>query len=527
MLVLAVWMPAWHDLDVKFFDWLATSREAALSTDIALVDIRSWDVADIPGDRRTIAAFLDTLATSGQKPRAVALDISFGPCLSKPCDANWASARAALVGALRKASIAGIDVYATEEVPVDATDDVIGPPPPHDSAIYAQLKGAAHTGFTVVPGSSFLFYRVCYPASNGLDHDLWSMATQLLPGFDPTQACDTEHRPVLVGPAIDTAPPTFYQIDKSGPFPKGAELAGKYVIVGTMRFDRPSYSDRSGPELLAWALTDELALAQSAVSLQGYYQAKPQNGMLLFLIPLFSAIVVLAFTAVYFTARRLKLRSARRFLPWLASFVAFVAGTIVFGAFEVWMLFSHEIQPQVTLISIGMLLAAILCAVRAEQIQFDESATIEIPQTEKYDYDVFISYAHEEGPWVFEHVYAPLRDAKTADGRSLSIFFDTSTIRVGSAWQDKIALAIDASRFVVAVYSDIYFQKPYCRFEIRRAHRKWIGAGEQPRCVLPVMRGHPVILQAVDDIQAKSVDDDPDVVAKVVAEIVETLSQRA
>ena len=526
LLVLALWMPAWHDLDVTFFGWLASSREAALSADVALVDVRSWDVADIPGDRRTIAAFLDDLVKSGQKPHAVALDISFGPCLSKPCDANWTSARTALVTALRSAAAAGIEVYATEEVPVDASDQVIGAPPPHDDVVYAQLKGAAHTGFTIVPGSRFLFYRVCYAPSNGLDHDEWAMATRMLPGFDPSQPCDTEHRPVLVGPKIAAAPPAVYQIDPSAPFPKGADLAGKYVILGTMRFDRPSYSDRSGPELVAWALTDELALQQSAVSLQGYYQAKPQNGMLLFLIPLFSAIVVLAFVAIYFTTRRLKLRSARRFLPWIAALVALLAGIVVFGAFEFWMFASREIQPQVTLISIGMLLASVLCAVRAQQIEFEESATIEVPQTEKYDYDVFVSYAHEEGAWVFEHVYAPLRDAKTVDGRSLSIFFDTSTIRVGSAWQDKIALAIDASRFIVAVYSETYFQKPYCRFEIRRAHRKWIGAGEQSRCVLPIMRGHPVILQAVDDIQAKSVDDDPEVVQKIVAEIVETLSQK-
>lgn len=523
MLLLTFWLPVWHQLDLGFFDWLAESRSASLSPEITIVDVRSWDTADIPSDRRTIAAFLDELARTAQRPRAVALDVSFGPCQSKPCDANWASASAALVNGLRKAAAAGIDVYATEEVPVDADDDVLGAPSPHDDAIYAQLKGAGHTGFTIEPTSRFLFYRVCYPPSNGLDHDLWSMAARLLPSSDPSRVCDIEHRPVLVGPPLAMTRPVVVEIDRTQPFPADADFAGKYVIVGTMRFDRSHYSDRSGPELLAWALTDALARENSAVSLQGYYEAKPQNGMLLFLVPLFSGLVVIAFIAALHTARRAKLRSARRFLSWIAAAIALAGGLAVFAAFEYWMLLSHEIQPQVTLISIGMLVAAVLCGVRARQIEFAERGAIDVQPTEKHDYDVFISYAHDEGAWVFEHVYAPLRDAKLPDGKSLSIFFDTSSIRVGTAWQDKISLAIDGSRFIVPVYSEVYFTKPYCRFEIRRAHRKWIGAGDQSRCVLPIMRGHPQILQTVDDIQATSIDDDPDIVKRIIAEIVGSL----
>jgi hypothetical protein len=45
------------------------------------------------------------------------------------------------------------------------------------------------------------------------------------------------------------------------------------------------------------------------------------------------------------------------------------------------------------------------------------------------------------------------------------------------------------------------------------------------RCVLPIMRGHPKIYATVDDIQA--LDDQPDLVQKIVAEIVERLSREA
>jgi hypothetical protein len=126
---------------------------------------------------------------------------------------------------------------------------------------------------------------------------------------------------------------------------------------------------------------------------------------------------------------------------------------------------------------------------------------------------------------VYEHVYVPFRDAALPDGKKLSIFFDTSSIRAGTGWQTKLSLAIDGSRFIVPVYSDTYFTKPYCRFEILRAHRKWIQAGDQSRCVLPVMRGHPTIYATVNDIQALSLDDYSDLVQQHVAEVVERLSR--
>ena len=527
MLVLTVWMPVWHDLDVTFFQWLTASHLPSLSSEISLVDVRDWDAADIPANRRTIASFLSRVTKTKEHPKAIILDVSFGPCQTKPCDNSWTSARAALIGSLQAAAATGIAVYATEEVVVDADDSVVSSSGARDATIYEHLAGAGHTGFTIVPGSRFLFYRVCYSPSGGLDHDVWSMVSRVLPGFDATSGCDAEHRPVIVGAQLPHAAPAIYSITSRTPFPDGANFDGKYVIVGALQLDHPQYSDRSGPELVAWALNDALLRQASMISLQTYTEARPQNGMLLLLVPAFAVVTVLVFTACYFLARRLKLRGLRPFLPMISSLCALCGGLALLAAFEYWMLLSHEIQPQVTLISIGIVLVAILCGVRGGQIEFEDRSAIDAAPQEKYDYDVFISYAHDEGAWVYEHVYVPLRDARLPDGRKLSIFFDTSTIRSGTAWQDAISLSIDASRFIVPVYSEIYFQKPYCRFEIKRAQRKWIGAGEQSRCVLPIMRGHPKILQTVDDIQATSIDDEPGLVHMHIAEITARLSQGA
>jgi hypothetical protein len=207
--------------------------------------------------------------------------------------------------------------------------------------------------------------------------------------------------------------------------------------------------------------------------------------------------------------------------------LAAVAGLAIFTAFESWLFLSHHLQPQVSLVAVGVVVASGLSGVRGSQILFEQQHAIDALPAERHDYDVFISYAHQEKGWVVEHVFHPFRDARLPDGKKLSVFFDTSSIRPGTAWESKLALAIDGSRFIVPVYSEAYFKQPYCRFEIMRAHRKWILAGEDSRCVLPIMRGHPVIPAAVDDIQALSIDDDSDLVAQHVAEIIDRLAGRA
>jgi TIR domain/CHASE2 domain len=555
MVVLTVWVPVWHEWDWNFFQWVSSMHRPTLSPAIALVDIRSWDPDDIAVDRRTVAAFLDRLVDSTQRPKAVILDIDFGPCQTKPCGAPLESARAALVQSLEHAARAGISVYAAEGMVIDqsgGSDDASGIDP-HDPLIYAVLSGVAHTHFVPVPGSSGLLYRVCYsipvteqsgnPIRGQSEQAVWSMAWRVLPDFDTTQPCDTEHLPVrfgaLVAPLGQTgdaimSAPAGYFITSERVFPSGANFDNRYLIIGTVRCDRPLETapcghpqdlGRSGPEIVAWALSDVLEGEGPRNPVQARYEARPQNGMLLLFLPAFAALIVLAFTAWYFLLRRLQLRGLRRFLPWMAAVLGLGLGFAVFAGFEAWMLWGGMIQPQVTLISLSMVVAAALCAVRGNQIEWELRNVIDVTATqEKYDYDVFISYAHDELAWVLEHVYDSFRSARLPGDKKLSIFFDTSTIRVGTAWQDKISLAIDASKFIVPVYSDTYFQRPYCRFEIRRAHRKWINEGEQSRCVLPIMRGHPVILKTVDDIQAVSFDDEPDVVERIVAEIVERLS---
>ena len=92
-----------------------------------------------------------------------------------------------------------------------------------------------------------------------------------------------------------------------------------------------------------------------------------------------------------------------------------------------------------------MVLSAVLCGIRGNQIEFQQLYDLVPTPIEKYDYDVIISYAHDEGAWVYEHVYLPFLNAKLSNGRSLQIFFDVAEVRGGTSWQRKISLAIDES----------------------------------------------------------------------------------
>ena len=86
-----------------------------------------------------------------------------------------------------------------------------------------------------------------------------------------------------------------------------------------------------------------------------------------------------------------------------------------------------------------------------------------------YEYDVFLSYASEEREWVAEHLYLPLlRCCTKTEMRNPRIFFDVSDegIQPGEHWQVAVARGLANSRKIVLVYSKLYFDKPFCRWEM-------------------------------------------------------------
>ncbi|MEO6835974.1 MAG: toll/interleukin-1 receptor domain-containing protein [Candidatus Tumulicola sp.] len=533
MTAAALWMP--HEWDWQVLRWLGSRVAPSFSQEVAIVDV-AW-TSDVASNRRRIASFLDGLVRSNQRPNAVILDVEFDPCQSKPCGAPMASARKALITSIRAAT-KHFPVYATEEPGIGRDDVVSGPLDPKDAQIYGAVSGAAQTRFTSIPNARGLFYRVCYADVPFADEsgkvqgveNVWAMAVRVLMTprvFADAPPCDASHIPVRFGPKVSVVSEAVYKFTDARRFSHYAQFDDKmFVIVGTVEQDHPPFTDRSGPELLGWALSNALDQG-SLVGKAPYYDVQPHNAMLLMLVPAFSGLAILAYVALSFQLKRTRLGTLRHLAPWFSAGLAAVVGLTAIAAFEIWLLLTHHIAPQVSLIALGVVLASGLSGLRGHQQLLEEGSAIDPAPVETYDYDVFISYAHEEGAWVFEHVFVPFRDARLVNGNKLSLFFDTSSIRAGTAWQTALSSAINASRFIVPVYSEVYFKQPYCRFEVLRAHRKWVLAGDESRCVLPVMRGHPQIFSTVDDIQALSIDDYPDLVRQHVAEIVDRLSRES
>ncbi len=536
--------PVWHNWDWAVFGRLSDMRAPAFASNVVVADLTEYDQRVPSRDRQTIANFLDAIRTHGQRPGGVLLDLYFESlCTSedvKKCSTDPGTA--ALTRSLDAAAAAKppIPVYATENPIGSQSGGGI------DASYLSELDrdhvydhvAAGHT-ILQLAASDGLFYQRCYrldqkdSAGNVAGtQDIWALPYRVVKDAAGEQRppCDdarsTEMEAVRLGPQTAFAQ-SVHPITLKKSFPDGIDFDGKYVIIATLEKDLGPLSKgtapRSNPELLAWALSD---LLESKNADAGYFQPLPANEMLLALLAGFTFITFVAFIAVFQGLRRLRLQMFREYLPWIAAWSAAGFALALFGAFEAWTFFAKQIQPQISLVGLSVLLAAGLCGERGRELLLEQSRSIDAEPDEANDYDVFISYAHDEFDWVYENVYVPFKDAKLSDGSKLSIFFDTSSLRIGSSWQDKISLAIDGSRFIVPIYSDTYFKRPYCRFEIKRAHRKWIGAGDNSRCVLPIMRGKPAILETVDDIQAASIDERPGLVAEVIAQIVEQIQAK-
>jgi len=534
MIAAALWLP--HEWDWSFWDWMSSQHPPTFDArEVDIVDV-PWNSSDLSENRRRIATFLNDLVLQKQTPAAVILDVELGPCQTQPCGEPMESARQILIAAIRKA-VAAFPVYALEQPRLRRPDEPIGGLEPQDQEIYSVLSGAAHTMFTASGSPNVLFYRACYkvPVLDESKNEVgieavWSMVDRVSKRarYLSGAPCDTSHVPVRVpdDPITPLGDATI-QLSSQGLVSPAVQFDSKFIIVGTLSAaDKPIDTPLYGPQLLAWALSYSLELG-SAPYAERLYDTQPQGGKLVWLAPSFSAISVTGYIAFFLLLRRMRMRSLRPFLPWLSMVGAAVIGLAFLSAFEAWDLSSGHIQPQVTLIAVGVLCASFLSSLRAFQFLFDETWSIEAEPGDTNDYDVFVSYAHEEAAWVVKHVYTPLCEARLRDGRKLNVFFDTTSIRYGTAWQDKITLALDYSRFVVPIYSESYFRRPYCRFEVTHAIQKWIKAGPESRCVLPIMRGNPKIPEAVDVIQAVSIDVVPDLPERVISEIVDRLSRLA
>lgn len=293
---------------------------------------------------------------------------------------------------------------------------------------------------------------------------------------------------------------------RSGDSPEQPILDDAVVILGSLsKRDFNRYVDRFGMEILAWAINDRLAnVSTHPRVIQG-------PGWVVGATTLMSLVVMGLFRESF---RRLP--SQRRRL-WLLGTASVVATVLIFAGL-VWVLkLAGNIYPQWSLVLAGIALSAGLTGYALSRQLVRDALKRDMESSERIaadQYDVFISYSRtpENLKWVSEHVYPALAAAKRADGSPLRVFFDKDSIHLGTSWYEKLALAIQGSRYFVPVYSKDYFEKGFCRFEmelaaIRRVH--------EPNFILPLARVTTGVPAGYQQINFIDVSEQPDYLEKV------------
>ncbi|MDQ6941634.1 MAG: CHASE2 domain-containing protein, partial [Candidatus Eremiobacteraeota bacterium] len=435
----------WYGWDWSVFQYLSDLHAPAFASNIAVVDLADYQVGAPARDRQTIARFLDALRAHGQPPAAVILDLSFDALCSstelqrcRPDAATVAFTKSLDAAAAAKPRI---DVYATENPlsPQGAGKIDQGSLKPLDRDNVYDHLASGHTIMHLAP-SDGLFYQRCYhfvePDAKGggtRTRDLWALPYRVVKAAAGERAvpcaesqADQTLEAVRLGSHGDFVK-SVRTVTLQHPFP-AARFEGKYVIVATLAQDVGALHDaaepRSNPELLAWALSDQLDRKNVDA---GYYQPLTPNEMVALLVIGFDLLTLVAFVAAFQGLRKTRLGELRAHLPWIGAAAAATLSIVLFGALEAWMLFAKLIQPQVSLVAVSILCSAGLCAERGRQILREQASAVDAPPEDSNDYDVFISYAHDEFSWVYENVFVPFKDARRRDGQKLAIFFDTSS----------------------------------------------------------------------------------------------------
>jgi hypothetical protein len=289
----------------------------------------------------------------------------------------------------------------------------------------------------------------------------------------------------------------------------GARLDQRVVIVGSLEEDANRFAGRSGPELIAWALVARMARSDEATG------PRPLDSPLLFaaslvVFPLGSASIFLGIRSRFApSATRTWWAAAAAVLLGLCCLVLLVGGLYALG----------HLYTQVTLVFVGIVIAVALAGLSAfhRELLASLEADLESGKLEAAEaYDIFISYSREpaNAKWVREHVFEPLAHARHADGRPLSVFFDTRNLRVGDFWYRRLALAIAGSRYFVPVYSEDYFKKAFCVHELTLALAR---CARKPDFILPLARTTDPVPPGYDHIQHIDVSKTPDFIAQILA----------
>jgi hypothetical protein len=457
---------------------------------------------NVPSDSCAASAVhVGTLSPQGSaartKPDAVVFDVAF----LKANSALVPQCTRPLVEELHAAQAAGIKIYGVVDIEnPNAGGSITGGlqlDPDyelnHDASIYAEFTGTGHSEFAADPDrpqTPVIYYPkvvIMPPSAGGKSGGTSPCAIPIV----AVGQADDQCLPLLGGGQQDENVNVVVPLGKTEAFErarlpytdairKPSVLDGQIVLVGDEKIDYSPGDPRSKFEMLAWATS------QSIASLHGrpYPRVLVDVTVMLALAIGGCALALGGFATIFYVRRGKALR-----LP-LATLAGLAVPGVALYAVEATLVAHDQVFSQLTfpvlaiLITVGVSLWTAIAAIRRDLFVMslhDRTAAV----AERYD--VFISYARppENAAWVEEHVLGPLSRAKMPDGRPLRVFFDRQSIKVGFGWYTTIVESIYGSRFFLPVYSEGYFDRPFCREEMDIAFLRQVEMGT---FVLPVAR---------------------------------------
>lgn len=482
-LVLAVGGGAfgiWQMADHLVFRSLYLTQTPVPGTRVRLIDIEYPDEARREQPERYRAALgsaLAQLAALPAPPRTVLIDV-------------WLSNNPAGAEALMKGIAAlrarGTRVYAAVD-PKDRhgkyTADFMKS---HHEAIYSSaLDGYGHTQLDHAFGVLKYERDLVLPMAAG---ELRLPALPVRAAIDAGQA-DALPASLVIPLGTDEAfkPFTHRLASAAATFEPAipADAAPSYVIIGSIAEDSDNVLRRPGPLLLAWALSDLIAGKASVAR-------EPLNHPAAWLgLATLAALLAWGAFALAFRSLRGRVTPARwsALAGWLAVAAGLLALVILLCVGGIVLLAGRVIP--IAYPAACAVLGAAFAWLGAQRSIADERVRRELTRSGEeraVQYDVFVSYAHdpaENRAWVKNAIVAPLAALRHADGTPYRIFFDEAAIKVGTQWKTEIELALLGTRCFVPVYSERYFERPYCREEIEIADQLRI---EGRLRILPVAR---------------------------------------
>lgn len=495
---------------LKTLDWWVAERLAmsprAWPAQVELVDLKgSLDPLSAADERARLHDLLCGIAGLRERPAAVLLTFALPPwpgeaqtALAAPCAADQPGGPFA---ALRQR---GIAVLATPDPAQRGWVRGAGDwrERSGDAVIFGNAASFGHAELTM--RGRYYWYRHCHCVGVACEFPaLPVQARQVLLGLDtsPEAACASGAQTVSMIGQRDSVAAHRWSFDGRALTPAQAgrtpdEWAGRLLVLGHLGRDflelcQPPDSSAEAlracrlprAELVGWAVGDGLpatALGDSPV--------RPLEN------PWWAVAFALAFSAL--AAASFELLAAR-LLPlyrWLPV-VALGAAAAGVGALALAMLLLvqvvHLLYFQVSFVLVGIGLATWLSWRQTATRLRDQALYTDVSHLapgDGHDCDVFISYSHTPRAniaWVREQVVEPLR------AQGLRVFFDERSIRVGTAWYFELASGIQRSRCMVAICSDDYFAKGFCRFELSKGMVRQIA--DERFTVLPYLT-HPAVV---------------------------------